>query len=220
MDERDHVRAKAAELRQYEGSTDPFRPIAGDPPMHLHAPFGPMIGRSRFPACLIDRLNQYGDRIVAAFGGGEFILDEDTVLEGGAQSLLARTEDMVARYVQAVRGAAASEVRIDLFWMVSQSANSPSPVHFHSSDISGVFYLRVPEVAAQEEERSYISGRRAGYINFLTGGRQEYARSLASYRPAVGDLYVFPGWLLHGAEPFVGTGERRSIAFNATVVVD
>jgi hypothetical protein len=30
---------------------------------------------------------------------------------------------------------------------------------------------------------------------------------------------VFPGWLLHGAEPFRGSGERRSLAFNAFVDV-
>src|SRR5688572_20970138 len=94
-----------------------------------------------------------------------------------------------------------------------------SPVHFHSGDISGVLYLKVPEIIneAAEEAKNYISGRQAGYLNLLGGGKQRFARSLISFKPKVGDFYIFPGWLLHGAEPFKGRGERRSLAFNAFV---
>jgi hypothetical protein len=106
-----------------------------------------------------------------------------------------------------------------VFWIVSQHAGTPSPVHFHSCDISGVFYLKTPQLDREDEElqKTYISGRQAGYINFLIGGKQRFAKSLVSFRPRVGDFYLFPGWLLHGAEPFRGTGERRSLAFNAYV---
>jgi hypothetical protein len=85
-----------------------------------------------------------------------------------------------------------------------------------------VLYLKVPRIAdpEREEEKTYISGRQAGFINFMTGGRQEFSRTLVSFRPVVGDFYVFPGWLLHGAEPFRGEGERRSLAFNAAVEVE
>ena len=77
--------------------------------------------------------------------------------------------------------------------------------------------MKLPQLTAGEEElqKTYISGRKAGYINFLIGGKQRFAKSLVSFQPKVGDFYVFPGWLLHGAEPFLGTGERRSLAFNA-----
>jgi hypothetical protein len=68
--------------------------------------------------------------------------------------------------------------------------NSPSPVHFHSGDLSGVLYLKVTEIANEPAEEM---------------------------KPKVGDFYIFPGWLLHGAEPFGGKGERRSLAFNAFV---
>ena len=41
------------------------------------------------------------------------------------------------------------------------------------SDISGVVYLKVPDLEGheQEEQKTYISGRQAGYINFLTSKR-------------------------------------------------
>lgn len=102
---------------------------------------------------------------------------------------------------------------------MSQYEGVPSPVHFHSGDISGVLYLKLPQLDREEEEtqKNYISGRQAGYINFLIGGRQRFSKSLVSFKPRVGDFYIFPGWLLHGAEPFRGTGERRSLAFNSYV---
>jgi hypothetical protein len=80
-------------------------------------------------------------------------------------------------------------------------------------------YLKVPDVDVDElqEKKTYISGRQAGYINFLIGGKQRFSKSLISFKPRVGDFYLFPGWLLHGAEPFRGSGERRSLAFNAFV---
>jgi Putative 2OG-Fe(II) oxygenase len=151
--------------------------------------------------------------------GAEFLLPRDLVAEGGESSLVHQTEDFIRRYLPLVDEAAGSRIRIDVFWIVSQRAGTPSPVHFHSCDISGVLYLKVPELAREDDElqKTYISGRQAGYINFLIGGKQRFSKSLVSFRPRVGDFYIFPGWLLHGAEPFVGTGERRSLAFNAYV---
>ena len=137
----------------------------------------------------------------------------------GEQSLMRQTENLIRRYLPLVDEAPNSQIRIDVFWIVSQRAGTPSPVHFHSCDISGVLYLKLPQLDREDEEaqKTYISGRQAGYINFLIGGKQRFSKSLVSFRPRVGDFYIFPGWLLHGAEPFRGTGERRSLAFNAYV---
>jgi hypothetical protein len=71
--------------------------------------------------------------------------------------------------------------------------------------------------AEAQTARTYISGRQAGYINFIHGDRQRFARSLVSFRPTTGVLYLFPGWLMHVAEPFTGPGERRSLSFNVSV---
>ena len=35
------------------------------------------------------------------------------------------------------------------------------------------------------------------------------------FSPATGHVVIFPAWLEHRVEPYVGTGERISIAFNA-----
>ena len=132
-----------------------------------------------------------------------------------------QTEDLIRRYLRLTDEPTAAKIRVDVFWIVSQYAGTPSPVHFHSGDVSGVLYLKVPQLDRENEElqKTYISGRQAGYINFLIGGKQRFSKSLVSFKPRVGDFYIFPGWLLHGAEPFRGVGERRSLAFNAYVDV-
>jgi hypothetical protein len=151
--------------------------------------------------------------------GAEFLLPENLVFDDGEASLARQTESLIHRYLLSVEGTARNRITIDIFWIVSQRAGTPSPMHFHSGDISGVLYLKVPQLHQEDEEeqKTYISGRQAGYVNFLIGGKQRFARSLISFKPCVGDFYIFPGWLLHGAEPFRGTGERRSLAFNAYV---
>jgi hypothetical protein len=141
------------------------------------------------------------------------------VHEGGESSLAAEPVRIIRRYVRCVEGTAVTDVTIDVFWIVSQYAGMPSPIHFHSADVSGVNYLRVPELSGDaREDETYISERQAGFINFVIGGKQALSKSLISFRPQVGDFYIFPGWLLHGAEPFHGWGERRSLAFNANLV--
>ena len=219
MDEREARRAKARELRRYEAEPSPVLTLPGSPEMAMFSPFGPMIARTTLPPQLLERLNRYIDKLVTPGIAGEFHLPAPVVLEGGTASLLQLTETLVGRYVASLHGSEPSEVEVEIFWAVSQPAGTPSPVHFHSSDISGVLYLKVPEIEdpEAEEEKTYISNRQAGFINFMIGGRQAFSRSVASFKPVAGEFYIFPGWLLHGAEPFKGRGERRSLAFNATV---
>ena len=211
--------AKTRSLKKYEAAVVAYASEAGDPRLDLLSPFGPTIARATVPKALIDRINRHADRMVRGDIGSEFLLPDELVRAEGEDSLMRQTENLIRRYVTSVDGVAPGRIAIDIFWIVSQLAGTPSPVHFHSGDISGVLYLKTPQLHREEEEerKTYISGRQAGCINFLIGGKQRYSKSLVSFRPRVGDFYIFPGWLLHGAEPFRGSGERRSLAFNAFV---
>jgi hypothetical protein len=211
--------AKTRSLKKYEAAPVAWASDLGDPRLDLFSPFGPMIARSQAPASLVDRINRYADGFVRNDVGAEFLLPEPLVRAEGETSLMRHTENLIRRYLVSIDGAASGKITIDIFWIVSQRAGTPSPVHFHSGDISGVLYLKVPQLEreAEEERKTYISGRQAGYINFLIRGKQRFAKSLISFKPQVADFYIFPGWLLHGAEPFRGSGERRSLAFNAFV---
>jgi Putative 2OG-Fe(II) oxygenase len=205
-------------LRRYEAGANVCSTDAGDPELGFYSPFGPLIAKAEVPAALVDRLNAFADTIVTDGKGMEFVVPQHAAF-GDEHSLAAQTEKLIVRYLQHVDGMRVDDVEFQAFWIVSQYQSTPSPVHFHSGDLSGVLYLKVPEIAnaSAEEKKTYISGRQAGYINFIDGGRQQFSRSIISFKPKVGDFYIFPGWLLHGAEPFRGTGERRSLAFNAFV---
>jgi hypothetical protein len=209
---------KTRSLRKYEGEALAHAADDDVPRLDLIAPFGPVIAKTEVPPALVARINRFADQHLRAGEGAEFLLPPALVGDGGEQSLLAETERSIARYVRRMEGSA-GKIHFDAFWIVSQYAGTPSPVHFHTGDISGVLYLKVPQLAREHEEerKTYISGRQAGYVNFLVGGKQRFSRSIISFKPHVGDLYIFPGWLLHGAEPFRGLGERRSLAFNAFV---
>jgi hypothetical protein len=212
-------KAKTRALKKYEAAPIARAAETADPRLNLFFPFGPMIAQAEMPVALVDEINRYADGVVRPDASTEFLLPKDVVLAGGEQSLIRQTENLIRRYLPLVDETDANQIRIDVFWIVSQYAGTPSPVHFHSCDISGVMYLKVPNLDHEDEElqKTYISGRHAGYINFIIGGKQRFSKSLVSFRPRVGDFYIFPGWLLHGAEPFRGTGERRSLAFNAYV---
>ncbi len=212
--------AKTRALRKYEAGDAPVGRDDGDPPISFLSPFGPLIGRTRVPDDLLLRLNAFADRH-ATPGGCEFLVPPAAASAGGSGSLIAVIEDRLRRYVVAAEGVAARRIEIDRIWIVSQYAGTPSPVHFHSGDLSGVLYLKAPEPAGEAELRkTYISGRQAGHLNFITGGKQRFAKTLLSVPPEVGVLYTFPAWLLHGAEPFRGPGERRSLSFNARASTD
>lgn len=217
------TRAKTRALKKYEAAPLPSATSPGqhpgEPDLALFSPFGPLIAQAAVPEALIERINRYGDQVVGDRPGKEFLVPRDVALDGGAQSLMRHTETLIRRYLALIDEPVTGAITVDAFWIVSQGPGTPSPVHFHSCDISGVLYLKIPELAHEEEElqKTYISGRQAGYINFLIGGKQRFAKSLVSFRPRAGDFYIFPGWLLHGAEPFNGAGERRSLAFNAAI---
>jgi hypothetical protein len=209
-------------LRRYEAAPVAAASVAG---MDFYSPFGPMISRVRAPSALVDRLNRYAEGQIAAAGAdgralGELTLPEDFVRAGGEDSLASSTARWMAQYLETADDRAIGKVRFESFWMVRHFAGTFSPAHFHSGDVSGVLYLKVPDQIDNErgeEQQSYINARRAGYITFLIGGKQRYAKSIISFKPRVGDFYIFPGWLLHAVEPFLGAGERRAMSFNAFV---
>jgi hypothetical protein len=89
----------------------------------------------------------------------EFVVPQEVAF-GDGQSLAAHTERLTTRYVEHVDG-----MRVDA-------------VPFHSGDLSGVLYSKLPEVTNEpvEELKTYISGRQAGYINFIHAAFNAYLR--------------------------------------------
>lgn len=209
-------------LKRYEA---PPTVVARSEGMDFFSPFGPMVARSRLPGALVDALNSHLDAQIAVREGrgerlGELTLGQEAIEAGGGASLAAEVARRISTYLGLADDRPLTRVRYETFWMVRHFPGTFSPAHFHTGDVSGVLYLKVPaHIAneAQEAQQSYVNARRAGYITFFIGGKQALSKSLVSFRPEVGDLYLFPSWLLHAVEPFEGEGERRSLSFNAFV---
>jgi uncharacterized protein (TIGR02466 family) len=209
-------------LKRYEAAPTVVAQSGG---LDFFSPFGPLIARSRLPAGLVHATNELLDAQIAAREAqgprvGELTLAPADAQAGGEQSLASEVARRISTYLGTADDRELTRVRYESFWMVRHFPGTFSPVHFHTGDVSGVMYLKVPaHIANEEAERrqSYVNARRAGDITFLIGGKQALSRSLISFRPQVGDLYLFPSWLLHAVEPFEGEGERRSLSFNAFV---
>lgn len=107
-------------------------------------------------------------------------------------------------------------------WAVLQLAGDYNPPHLHSGDLSGVFYVKVPK----QIQNSGLSQGTApeindGFIQFVMGSALPHGpwiNQSKSFRPEVGNLFIFPSWLMHAVAPFKGKGERLSIAFNLVEV--
>lgn len=101
-------------------------------------------------------------------------------------------------------------------WIVSQYENEYNPIHWHEGcTMSAVMYLKIPEYIPRNLKGKH---ERDGEIIFINNNHNSPFHSLenpiSSFKPEVGDMFIFPSRLLHGVYPFKGDGERRSVSFN------
>ena len=94
--------------------------------------------------------------------------------------------------------------------------------HIHPGGwLSGVIYLKVPDIKGRrnlESKKGKIDSD--GDINFVYNAASQrnqdvFEKGLVQITPTPGLMLMFPSYLVHTVYPFIGEGERRSIAFNA-----
>ena len=97
-------------------------------------------------------------------------------------------------------------------WAVVLRSGGYQMPHFHpAGKISGVYYVRVPEIV-----KTGAAGE-AGHLKFdQTGVSAQPDRYALSYsvKPEAGRMVLFPSWFLHHTVPFESHEERFSIAFD------
>jgi hypothetical protein len=186
---------KSSLLKKYEAGPDILQTQGENPATDFYSPFGPMIANVQTPPALLDRINAYADGKLSSDKGREIMLPREVCFDGGEAYLEIHTGNMIKRCLAGMENTTVIRVEYENFWIVSQYAGTPSPVHLQAGDLSGVMYLKVLDIEEGEEARTYISGRNAGYFNFLIGGKQRFSKSLIRCKPRVGDDYIFPGWL-------------------------
>ena len=118
--------------------------------------------------------------------------------------------------------------RIVHAWVVSQKEDDYLPVHAHSqlengyqhSKISAVLYLKIPKQMKRKPDEASIKMGKDGQIAFTGMGDADPVQTTSLYNihPEAGWFYLYPSTLNHQVYPFIGSGERRSLAFNVDFI--
>ena len=111
------------------------------------------------------------------------------------------------------------KVKILNLWVVRQFKGEYNPIHYHEGDLSGVGYLKLPRKMTTNKMVKNKKIKTNGTIDFINGQRGFLSKSIYNVIPKIGDMYLFPNYLMHTAYPFNVEGERRSFSFNAKLVL-
>ncbi|MDA7831987.1 2OG-Fe(II) oxygenase family protein [Candidatus Pelagibacter sp.] len=110
------------------------------------------------------------------------------------------------------------EIKIINLWIVRQLKNEYNPIHYHEGQLSGVGYLKIPKDMNQNKFVKNKKIKTNGTIDFINGQKNFLSKSIYNLNPKLGDLLIFPNYLMHTAYPFNVDGERRSFSFNAKIL--
>ena len=197
----------------------------------IKKPFGPSVVKVTLNDDIITSMNDYVELIIndenksktldhghklAGNVNQEFLLEDKFMIKIKWPELLA---SVVQKWVQSQTGKQLKQFTVIKSWIVRQFKNEYNPIHYHSGDISGVGYLKVPSEMGKTSQRDKINEN--GNLVLIHGSKQFLSNSILKIEPKVGDFYFFPNYLMHTVYPFSETNEeRRSVSFNAILDKD
>ena len=188
------------------------------------SPFGPKIAKLKFSKQLIDKMNKEVDKI----NSNKLLakkLDYSKKLVGQVKQEISLPKLFIKKNLEKIISKNIKEfiykslgkkpkiVKIKNFWVVSQFLNEYNPIHFHDGHVSGVGYLKVPKFSTSQKRNLKTNGT----IDFINGSKMFLSESIHNHSPKVGDVLLFPNYLMHTAYPFSVNGERRSFSFNVDI---
>ena len=192
--------------------------------MRILSPFGPKIAIIKIPKNIINKINQEVDKILndkkklkksdysnklVGQVQQEIQLDKNFI----QKNLLNFIGSNVKKYIKKSINKNTKKITLRNLWVVRQFKNEYNPIHFHSGNISGVGYLKIPKNITKSHKKLKTNGT----IDFVYGSKSFLNNSLFNHNPRVGDLILFPNFLMHTAYPFKREGERRSFSFNIDI---
>ena len=192
--------------------------------MKILSPFGPKIAIIKIPKKKIYIINKEVDKILSNKKRLK-ISDYSSKLVGQVhqeiklsskfikKNLLNFISENVKKYIKKSIKKDVKKLKLLNLWVVRQFKNEYNPIHFHSGNISGVGYLKIPKNITRSRKRLKTNGT----IDFIHGSRSFLNNSLFNHNPKVGDMILFPNYLMHTAYPFKRDGERRSFSFNINI---
>ena len=192
--------------------------------MKVLSPFGPKIAIIKIPKNIVNKINQEVDKILGdkkklkksdyskklvGQVKQEIKLDNKFV----KNNILKFITINIKKYIKIGANRNVKEISLKSLWVVRQFKNEYNPIHFHSGNISGVGYLKIPKNINKSRKRLKTNGT----IDFINGTKSFLSNSLFNHNPKVGDMILFPNNLMHTAYPFKREGERRSFSFNIDI---
>jgi uncharacterized protein (TIGR02466 family) len=192
--------------------------------LNVLSPFGPKIAKLKFSKQLINMINKEVDKITS----NKLLakkLDYSKKLVGQVKQEISLPKSFIKKNLEKIISKTVKEfinkslgkkpkiVKIKNFWVVRQFSNEYNPIHFHDGHISGVGYLKVPKFKNSKK----INLKTNGTIDFINGSKIFLSESIYNHSPKVGDVLLFPNYLMHTAYPFSSKGERRSFSFNVEI---
>ena len=188
------------------------------------APFGPKIARLKFPESVIKKINLEVERIIKQ---KKLIkkYDYSKNLVGQVKqeiqlpsifiqkNIYKHISSSIKEYIKASTGKLTKKIKIINFWIVRQYAHEYNPVHYHDGHVSGVGYLKLPRLLNKDKKKLKTNGS----IDFINGSKMFLNNSVFNHNPKIGDVILFPNYLMHTAYPFSVEGERRSFSFNVEI---
>jgi len=192
--------------------------------MKVLSPFGPKIAIIKIPMNIVNKINQEVDKILGdkkklkksdyskklvGQVKQEIKLDNKFV----KNNILKFITINIKKYIKIGANRNVKKISLKSLWVVRQFKNEYNPIHFHSGNISGVGYLKIPKNINKSRKRLKTNGT----IDFINGTKSFLSNSLFNHNPKVGDMILFPNNLMHTAYPFKREGERRSFSFNISI---
>ena len=188
-------------------------------------PFGPSIGKTKISKKFLDILNKEIDNKVLTKNNdyssklASQIKKEIKISDNFIKKNLEREiKKNVKNFLKNEKIKKIKDIKILNLWVVSQFKDEYNPIHYHSWDISGVGYLKVPKNMTKNKLLKNKKNKTNGTIDFINGQRGFLSRSIFNIVPKERDLIIFPNYLMHTAYPFNINSERRSFSFNAKII--
>ena len=192
--------------------------------MKILSPFGPKIAKLKFSNSIIKKINTEVDKIVAQkklskkYDYSKKLVGQvkqeielpKTFIKKNLDKLITNS---IRSFIKSTTGKNIKKVKIKNLWVVNQYANEYNPVHYHDGHISGVGYLKIPKNLFKSKKSLETNGS----IDFINGNKMFLNDSIHNHKPKVGDVILFPNYLMHTAYPFSVKGERRSFSFNVEI---
>ena len=188
-------------------------------------PFGPSIGKTKMSKRFINKLNEEFDiksnykKIDYSSKLASQIKNEVKISNNYIKRyLLKELTNKIKTFLANEKIKNIKEVRILNLWVVRQFKGEYNPIHYHDGDLSWVGYLTLPKNMTKNTLVKNKNLKTNGTIDFINGQKAFLSKSIYNLIPKIGDLIIFPNYLMHTAYPFNVNGERRSFSFNIKII--